>query len=126
MMPQDNMPHDDAAQDKGQTIDLIKQALMKVIDDMTALESDNHLPDGHPLKIKAVVAKSGDEASPDLDMSGTSEDTGADDSDDLDSLMGEAGKANDDGSMPEDNQDDMGLPPEVMDAVNKKKAAMGQ
>lgn len=112
-----------------QDLDMIKQALMKVIDDMTAMESDRHLPDGHPMKMKLAVESkdapmNGSEMSPDSDMSGTSDDVGSDDPKMLDSLMGEADKADMDGSMPEDKASD--LPPEIMDIVNKKKAAMGQ
>lgn len=113
--------------DQAQSLDMIKQALMKVIQDMTALESDRHLPDGHPLKMKAVVdVKPGDEASPDADMSGTSEDVGAGDPKDLDDMMSQADSADAEGSMPDEQDHTHGLPPEVMDAVNKKKALMGK
>lgn len=118
------MPHDDADQDKAQTIDLIKQTLMKVIQDMTAMESDRMLPDGHPMKIKAKVVAAptdGSTDSPDADMSGTSDDAGSDDPKMLESLMGEADKSDDQGMLPEDHEND--LPPEILDAVRKKKAA---
>ncbi len=119
MMPQE-MPQENAP-----SLDMIKQALMKVIDDMTAMESDRHLPDNHPMKAKPPVAPvDGSEESPDLDMSGTSEDAGSDDPKMLESLMGEADKADADGSMPEDREND--LPPEIMDVVNRKKAELGK
>jgi hypothetical protein len=102
-------------------LDMIKQALMKVINDMTAMESDRLMPDEHPLKAKPAEAPvDGSMASPDLDMSGTSEDAGSDDPKMLESLMGEADKADSDGMLPEDHEND--LPPEIMDAVRKKKA----
>lgn len=120
------MPQDSSSDSS--TIDMIKQALMKVIDDMTAMESDRHLPDGHPMKKVAMVVKDDSMAPSDSDMDGTSMgDPAADEDSDpamLDSLMGEASKADADGSMPEDKMSD--LPPEVMDAVNKKKASMGK
>lgn len=123
MMPQDQMP---MSQDsKSPELDMIKQALMKVIDDMTSMESDRHLPDGHPMKMKAAVeVKPGDEMSPDADMSGTSDSTGSDDPMALDSLMGDADKADASGAMPDEQDASNGLPPEIMDVVNKKKAAM--
>jgi len=125
MMP---MPQDSQSpQDPSMSLDMIKQALMKVIDDMTALESDRHLPDGHPMKMKAaVVVKPGDEASPDSDMSGTSEDTGSDDPKGLDDMMSQADSADASGATPDEQDQTHGLPPEIMDVVNKKKAALGQ
>lgn len=124
MMPQDTpMPQDS----KSPELDMIKQALMKVIDDMTAMESDRHLPDNHPMKMKAAEPmKPGDEASPDADMSGTSDSTGSDDPKALDEMMGAADKADASGAMPDEQDASNGLPPEIMDVVNKKKAAMQQ
>lgn len=113
--------------DQAPSLDMIKQALMKVIQDMTTLESDRHLPDGHPMKTKPpMAAKPGDEASPDADMSGTSEDAGSDDPEGLDDVMGQADQADASGAMPDEQDHTHGLPPEVMEAVNKKKALMGK
>lgn len=108
-MPQENSKPD---------MDMIKQALMKVIDDMTALESDRHLPDGHPMKKLAISAEVKPEESLDAPV---------DDSEDpkmLEDLMGQADKADMNGDMPEDKAND--LPPEIMDAVRRKKAEMGK
>lgn len=123
-MPQDSqVPQDSAAP----SLDMIKQALMKVIADMTSLESDRHLPDGHPMKAQApAVTQPGDEASPDADMSGTSDNEGSDDPKGLDDMMSQADQADSEGAMPDEQDQTHGLPPEVMDAVNKKKALMGK
>lgn len=95
-------------------MDMIKSALMKVIDDMTAMESDRLMPDEKKPKVEPAPAES-----PDLEMSGTSPEDPADGSG-LDALMGEADKADASGSLPEDREND--LPPEIMEVVRKKKA----
>lgn len=94
------------------SMDMIKQALMKVIDDMTLMESDRLMPDERKPKVEGSIAL--DKPTDDMPMD-DSEDPAA-----LDAIMGEADKADSTGAMPEDQTND--LPPEIMDVVRKKKA----
>lgn len=98
--------------DSKPNLDMIKSALMKVIDDMTAMESDRLTPDER--KPKPVEAPA---AAPEEPV-----DLGSDESDPsmLSGLLGDADKADETGAMPEDKEND--LPPEIMEVVRRKKA----
>lgn len=99
------MPHDEKP-----SLDMIKQALMKVIDDMTAMESDRLMPDERRPKPVEAPAAPVEEAV----------DLGEDDPNALSGLLGDADKADETGAMPEDKEND--LPPEIMEVVRRKKA----
>jgi hypothetical protein len=96
---------------------MIKQTLMKVIDDMNKMEGQRLLPDGHPKKMSAMPpapeapAIAADE--PDAEEGGDL-DPGM-----LGQLLDKAGQANPDGSTEEDAQ--VGLDPDIAAIVAEKK-----
>lgn len=105
----DTMPHEDASQDA----DMIKTILQKIIDEMNTMESDRIMPDDRKPKVMAAKV---DVMTPDH--------SDEQDSDELDpnvlgELMNRAGEADESGELPEDKESD--LPPEIADAVRRKK-----
>lgn len=111
------MPHDDQIQD----VDMIKTVLQKIIDEMTDMESQRILPDGHPSKHVEIAAKvepaegSPEEESMEFpDQESSEHDDGA-----LSGLLDKAGQADDSGAMPEDHEED--LPPEIAALVAEKR-----
>lgn len=104
----DMMPHEDTHQDA----DMIKTILQKIIDEMNTMESDRIMPDERKPKVMAakvdVMAPAPDEEESDeLDPNVLGE------------LMNKAGEADESGELPEDKESD--LPPEIADAVRRKK-----
>jgi len=102
------MPHEDKQQDA----DMIKTILQKIIDEMNTMESDRIMPEERKPKVMAakvdvMTPESMDEGSDELDPTVLSE------------LMTKAGEADESGSLPEDRASD--LPPEIMDAVSRRK-----
>lgn len=102
MMPQDNM-----SQDK----DMIKSVLQKIIDEMDTMESDRIMPESRRpkmMKMEVEAVKPMDETEDEeLDPAVLSE------------LMSRAGEADESGALPEDRE--MGLPPEIAEAVKRRK-----
>jgi hypothetical protein len=114
MMPQE-MPHDDEMQD----VDMIKQVLQKIVDEMNGLEANRIHPKMAAVKVDAVMPKD------DSKMDGEPEPDADDQNLDpaiLSQLMDKAGHADDSGALPEDHESD--LPPEIAAAVQKKKGLM--
>lgn len=102
------MPHEDMSQDK----DMIKAVLQKIIDEMDTMESDRIMPEGRKpkaveMEVKTMHPMDEEMESDELDPSVLSE------------LMSKAGEADETGALPEDRESD--LPPEIRDAVNRKK-----
>lgn len=101
------IPHEDMSQDK----DMIKAVLQKIIDEMDTMESDRIMPADRKPKAMAVDVKAvqpmDEEESEDLDPNVLGE------------LMNKAGQADENGALPEDQESD--LPPEIADAVRRKK-----
>lgn len=106
MMPQDN---------KSQDADMIKTILQKIIDEMNTMESDRIMPEDRKPKVMAAKV---DVMTPDH-MDGEPQDDSELDPSVLKDLMDKAGQADDSGSLPEDQNSD--LPPEIADAVKRKK-----
>ena len=110
------VPHDDEKQD----VDMIKTVLQKIIDEMTDMESQRMLPDGHPSKHVEIAAKVSPEESP-AEESSESPDQESSEHDDgtLNDLLGKASSADETGALPEDHEED--LPPEIAALVAEKK-----
>lgn len=101
------MPHDDKPQD----MDMIKTVLQKIVDEMNTMESDRIMPDSRKPKAMAMEIKTtqpmDEMESDELDPTVLSE------------LMNKAGEADESGALPEDREND--LPPEIRDAISRKK-----
>lgn len=110
------MPHDDEKQD----VDMIKAVLQKIIDEMTDMESQRMLPDGHPSKHIEIAAQVEPEGTPkeesleSPEMENSEHDDGA-----LSDLLGKADHADESGSLPEDHEEE--LPPEIAALVAEKR-----
>lgn len=107
------LPHEDANQD----VDMIKTVLQKIIDEMTDMESQRMLPDGHPSKHVEIAAKIEPEGSPEEESMESPEeehDEGA-----LSDLLGKADHADEQGMLPEDHEEE--LPPEIQALVAEKR-----
>lgn len=101
-------------------LDMIKQTLMRVIDDMNKMESQRLLPDGHPKKMGDMPPA----PSPDAPAIAADEPDGDEGSSDLDpnvlgQLLDKAGDAGPDGSTDEDAQS--ALDPDIAAIVAEKK-----
>ena len=95
--------------------DMIKEILQKIIDEMGTLESDRIMPEHRRPKSIALEVET---AIP------VSEESSIEDDEDLDptvldELMTKADSADETGALPEDMED--GLPPEISEAVRRKK-----
>ncbi len=102
------MPHEDMSQDK----DMIKSVLQKIIDEMDMMESDRIMPESRRpkmMKMEVEAVKPMDEM----------EDEEGLDPAVLGELMNKAEEADESGELPEDKE--MGLPPEIAEAVKRKK-----
>ncbi len=110
-----DMQHGDETQD----VDMIKQVLQKIVDEMDGLEANRIHP---KMAAMHMDITKGPEGSPEEEK-GESADMEANEGDldpeILSKLLDKAGSADESGALPEDNQS--GLPDEVMAAVNKKK-----
>ena len=109
-----------------QDMDIIKNGLQQIIDQMESLETNRILPDGHPNKTMAPDPTSADgSVSPDAgdtsSMPPEGDDSSAMDPKVLDELMNKASASDSEGSTPDDATE--GLPPEIVAAVAKKKKA---
>ncbi len=106
------MPHNDEPQD----MNMIKNVLQKIIDEMNMMESDRIMPESRKpkmVKMEAEVVKPVEE----MEMEG-------EESEELDpavlsELMAKAGEADEMGELPEDKESD--LPPEISEAVRRRK-----
>lgn len=105
------MPQEDQHQDA----DMIKTILQKIIDEMNTIEADRIMPEDRKPKIMAAKV---DVMSPET-MEGEPENEDGLDPAVLKDLLDKAGQADESGSMPEDRESD--LPPEIRDAVNRRK-----
>lgn len=109
------MPHDDEKQD----VDMIKTVLQKIIDEMTDMESQRMLPDGHPAKHVEVSAQVEPENPQEESMESPEEESSEHDDGALSDLLGKADQADESGSMPEDHEEE--LPPEIQAVIAEKK-----
>jgi len=115
MDPMMNMPsdtHDDETQD----VDMIKQVLQKIIDEMDQMEADRLSPGS----MKPKVVEAHIEAHP-MDEMANSDDEESDPSA-LPSLMDKASHADNEGTLPEDSEND--VPPELASIIAEKKKKM--
>lgn len=112
--------------DQGQDVNLIKQVLQKVIDDMNGLEANRITPEH---KRPGYSAGSLGIEKPNENTAETPEEAEPEDQDNqhapldpeiLKTLMDRAGEADETGATPEDNFE--GLTPEIADLVRKKRA----
>lgn len=100
-------------EDKAQDMDMIKTILQKIIDEMGSMEADRIMPESRKPKMmkmevetmKPVDSMEDEELDPNV----------------LGELMDKAGQADESGELPEDKESD--LPPEIADAVRRKKEA---
>ena len=104
----DTMSHEDMSQDK----DMIKSVLQKIIDEMDMMETERIMPEHRrpkamAMKVEAVEPMHEETESDELDPSVLGE------------LMTKAGEADESGALPEDREND--LPPEIRDAVSRRK-----
>lgn len=104
------MPHDDKAQD----MDMIKSILQKIIDEMGSMEADRIMPESRKpkmmkMEVEAVKPMEAEMDDEELDPNVLGE------------LMNKAGEADESGELPEDKESD--LPPEIAEAVRRKKEA---
>lgn len=111
------MPHEDEKQD----VDMIKTVLQKIIDEMTDMESQRMLPDGHPSKHVEIAAKvEPSEGSPEEEsMESPDQENSEHDDGVLSDLLGKADHADETGALPEDHEED--LPPEIAAIIAEKK-----
>ncbi len=110
------MPHEDEKQD----VDMIKTVLQKIIDEMTNMESQRMLPDGHPAKHVEIAAKVEPEGSPAEEAAESPEAEGSEhDEGALSDLLGKADHADETGALPEDHEEE--LPPEIAALVAEKR-----
>ena len=101
------VPHEDKMQDR----DMIKTVLQKIVDEMGSMEADRIMPESRKPKvmkmevetIKPVEDMEDDELNPAV----------------LDELIAKAGEADESGELPEDREN--GLPPEISDAIRRRK-----
>ncbi len=100
--------------------DMIKTILQKIIDEMNTLESDRIMPDDR--KPKAVEVEIAATSAKPEGIEGTDEE-GLDPTV-LTDLMAKADEADETGALPEDAAND--LPPEISEAVRRKKALHSQ
>jgi len=107
-------------QDKSQDMDMIKTVLQKIIDEMTDMESQRMLPDGHPSKHVEIAAKVEPSDNP-MEESMESPDMESSEHDDkaLSGLLDRSGQADETGALPEDHEED--LPPEIAALVAEKR-----
>lgn len=105
----DTMPHEDMSQDK----DMIKSVLQKIIDEMDTMESDRIMPEHRRPKMMKMEVEA---VKPMEDMESEELDPAV-----LGELMNKADQADESGALPEDHEND--LPPEIADAVRRKKEA---
>ncbi len=108
MMPPTPDQHDDSGDD----MDMIKQVLQKIIDEMDGMEADRFSPSS--AKPKAIEAHI--EAHP---MDSMPEDDGDDTGTMLPDMMQKAGSADSEGMLPEDKESD--VPPELAAIIAEKK-----
>lgn len=99
-------------QDMNQDKDMIKSVLQKIIDEMDTMESDRIMPESRRPKAVEMEVKTAQPMDEEME------------SDELDpnvlgELMSKAGEADESGALPEDRESD--LPPEIRDAVSRKK-----
>lgn len=116
--------HDDHEQDA----DMIKTVLQKIIDEMNGMESNRIMPESKHPKVMALSAGSEGIPHPNsnhAEMPVEAEPENQDnqhealDPEVLKTLMDRADQADESGSLPED--DFLGLPPAIADAVRKRK-----
>lgn len=105
----DTMPHEEMNQDK----DMIKSVLQKIIDEMDMMESDRIMPESRRPKAMKMEVEA---------VSPIQEETESDELDPtvLSDLMARADEADESGALPEDREND--LPPEIRDAVSRRRA----
>lgn len=103
------MPNENQSQDA----DMIKTILQKIIDEMSSMEADRIMPESRKPKMMKMEVES---VSP---VAAEMEDEELDPNV-LGELMDKAGQADESGELPEDKESD--LPPEIADAVRRKKA----
>lgn len=113
--------HDDAAQDSG----MIAEVLRKIADDMEGYEANRIHP---KVEVMHLAEGSAGIPHPNEDSAETVDQAEPENQDNqhepldpkiLAELMDKAGQADDSGTTPDDTMDD--LPPEIADAVRKKK-----
>lgn len=108
--------------------EMVKSVLQKIIDDMNGLESDRIHPKTAPMKLSEGSAgipnpneneaETPMQAEPE-DHEGEANQHGPLDPEVLKQLMDKATNANDDGSLPEDQEN--AFPSEIQDAINRKR-----
>lgn len=97
--------------------DMIKEVLQKIIDEMEGLETDRIMPEYR--KPKAVAVEVEATSKPEEMDEMMEEDEAGLDPAVLDELMSKADEADETGALPEDDVSD--LPPEINDAVRRKR-----
>lgn len=105
------LEHDDQKQD----VDMIKSVLQRIIDEMNEFEADRIMPEEK--KPKAVVAEVKTMEPMEMDESEETEEGLSPIV--LSELMSKAESADEEGNLPEDNEDS--LPPEIAALVREKK-----
>ncbi len=100
--------NNDSHDDKSQDMDMIAQVLHKIADDMQGLEAGRFHPSA-PVSADVHAEVEPNEGTPEEESS----------PEDLQELLGQSDKANDDGSMPDDH--DGSLPPAIAALVAEKK-----
>ena len=128
-MNQDTMPQDDENQEK-QQMDMIKTTLQKLIDDMNTLEAGRIAPKPSVPAPMGLSEGSHGIPNPNEDDAETPDEAEPENQDNqhgeldpsiLKSLLEKAGSADEDGSLPEDQEHD--FPQEVQNLVNEKRKA---
>lgn len=105
----DNMEQEDMPQD----VDMVRNVLQKIIDEMDTMEAGRIHPKMVDAKMTTVDPKEEPMAEEMPEESGELDPTV------LKSLLDKAGSSDDSGALPEDG--DMDLPPSLRDAVRKKR-----
>lgn len=101
-------------EDQSQDMDMIKSILQKIIDEMGSMEADRIMPEGRKpkmmkMEVEAVKPMEAEMEDDELDPNVLGE------------LMNKAEEADESGELPEDKEND--LPPEIAEAVRRKKEA---
>ena len=108
--------------DEHEDVDMIKQVLQKIVDEMDQFESDRLMPESRKPKEVHVEAKV--EGSPEEEATESPEEESREDGDSsmLDELMNKAPHADEEGALPEDHEED--LHPAVAAIIRKKKLTL--
>ena len=103
-------------EDQKQDTDMIKTVLQKIIDEMNEMEAGRIMPEERKPKLMAAEVKTVEAPAMEEEMGeeGPELDQGV-----LSELMGKAESADEEGNMPEDQDDE--LPSELADLVRSKR-----